>query len=41
MEIDSIGMAVARFARAAEIATPVIDRVLALLALKARAAGLY
>lgn len=41
MEIDSIGVAVARFARAAEIATPVIDRVLALLTLKARAAGLY
>ena len=41
MEIDSIGVIVSRFAAAAGLATPTIDRVLALLATKARAAGLY
>lgn len=41
MEIDSIGMTVTRFAEASGLETPTIDRVLALLRLKARTAGLY
>lgn len=40
MEIDNIIGIVRRFARDAEVETPTIDRVLALLSLKARVAGL-
>jgi 2-dehydropantoate 2-reductase len=41
MEIDAIGVIVSRFAAAAGLQTPTIDRVLALLRMKAREAGIY
>ncbi|MDG2287013.1 MAG: 2-dehydropantoate 2-reductase [Alphaproteobacteria bacterium] len=41
MEIDSIGTMVSRFAAEVGLETPTIDRVLAMLRLKAREAGLY
>jgi 2-dehydropantoate 2-reductase len=41
MEIDSIGVIVSRFAAEAGLSTPTIDRVLALLRMKAREVGLY
>jgi 2-dehydropantoate 2-reductase len=41
MEIDAIGTIVSRFAAEAGLETPTIDRVLALLKLKAREVGLY
>ena len=41
MEIDSIGTIVSRLAVEAGLQTPTIDRVLALLVMKAREAGLY
>jgi len=41
MEIDGIVRAVQDFARAADVATPVLDVVAALLVAKARAAGTY
>jgi len=41
MEIDSIGEIVSRFAADAGIETPTIDRVMTLLKMKARQAGLY
>ena len=41
MEIDSIVTIVTRFAAEAGLKTPTIDRILALLTLKARQAGLY
>lgn len=41
MEIDSIGVIVSRFAAEAGLKTPTIDRVMAMLRLKAREVGLY
>lgn len=41
MEIDSIGTIVSRFGAEAGLKTPTIDRVLAMLKMKARGVGLY
>ena len=41
MEIDGIGVIVSRFAAEAGLRTPTIDRVLAMLRLKAREVGIY